>query len=75
MKRLFVVGLLGPGLMIGTAPSASAECGVDWINQQTCNNIVHEYMVGQDFDVYLSYVVPDLNDRAAVRDYLWHSRI
>jgi hypothetical protein len=73
--QIIAIGLLGAGLMVGTAPSASAECGVDWINQQTCNNILHEYMVGQDFDVYLSYVVPDLNDRAAVRDYLWHSRI
>jgi hypothetical protein len=75
MKRLFVVGLLAAGLMIGTAPSAGAECGVDWISQQTCNNILREYMVAPNFDVYLSYVVPDLNDRAAVRNYLWHSRI
>lgn len=73
--RIIAFGLLGAGLMIGAAPSASAECGVDWINQQTCNNILHEYMVGQNFDVYLSYVVPDLNDRAAVRDYLWHENI
>ncbi|ODR16414.1 hypothetical protein BHQ23_30080 [Mycobacterium gordonae] len=68
-------GLLAAGLAIGTAPSAGAQCGVDWINQQTCDNIMREYMVGQNFDVYLSYLVPDPNDRAAVRDYLWHSRI
>lgn len=74
-KRLFVGGLLAAGLAIGTAPSAGAQCGVDWINQQTCDNIMREYMVGQNFDVYLSYLVPDPNDRAAVRDYLWHSRI
>ena len=74
-RRIMATGLLGAGLMIGTARSAGAQCGVDWINQQTCYNIEHEYMVGQNFDVYLSYVVPDLNDRAAVRDYLWHSNI
>lgn len=74
-RKLFVGGLLAAGLAIGTAPSAGAQCGVDWINQQTCDNIVREYMVGQNFDVYLSYLVPDPNDRAAVRDYLWHSRI
>lgn len=73
--QVIAIGLLGAGLMIGTAPSAGAECGVDWINHQTCNNIEHEYMVGQNFDVYLSLVVPDLNDRAAVRDYFWHKNI
>ena len=26
--------------MMGTAPIAGAQCGVDWINQQTCDNIV-----------------------------------
>jgi len=75
MKRLFVVGLLGAGLMIGTAPNAGAACGVAWINQQTCNNIMRQYMIGNDFDTYLSYLVPDPNDRAAVRDFLWHARI
>jgi len=74
-KRLFVGGLVAAGLTISTAPSAGAECGVDWINQQTCNNILREYMIGKNFDVYLSYLVQDLNDRAAVRDYLWHARI
>jgi hypothetical protein len=63
------------GLTIGTAPSAGAECGVDWINQQTCSNIMREYMVGRDFAVYLSYLVPDPNDRAAVRNFLWNARI
>ena len=74
-KRLFVGGLLAAGLAIGTAPNAGAQCGVDWINQQTCNNIMRQYMLGKDFDVYLSQLVGDLNDRAAVRDYLWHARI
>ena len=74
-KRLLVGGLLAAGLTIGTAPSAGAECGVDWINQQTCTNIMREYMVGRNFDAYLSYLVPDLNDRAAVRNYLWYARI
>lgn len=36
---------------------------------------MRQYMVGKDFDVYLSQLVEDLNDRAAVRDYLWHARI
>lgn len=71
----FASGLVAAGLAIGTAPSAGAQCGVAWINQQTCNNIMREYMIGSNFAVYLSYVVPDPNDRAAVRDYLWNSRI
>lgn len=32
--QIIAIGLLGAGLMIGTAPSAGAKCGVDWINQQ-----------------------------------------
>lgn len=78
MKRfvgVFVGGLVAAGLAIGTAPSAGAECGVAWINQQTCNKIEYQYMIGNDFDTYLSYLVPDPNDRAAVRDFLWNSRI
>lgn len=73
MKRLFIAGLLATGLMIGTSPTAGADCGVDWINQQTCRNIMHAYMLGRNFDAYLSQVVPDLNDRAAVKDFLWNS--
>lgn len=77
MKKLvgvFVGGLLAAGLALGTAPSAGAECGVAWINKQTCSKIEYQYMMGgNDFATYLSYLVPDPNDRAAVRDFLWHT--
>lgn len=75
MKRLFVFGPLAMALMIGTAPSAGAACGVDWINQKTCTNIMHAYMLQRNFDAYLSQIVPDMNDRAAVKDFLWHARL
>ena len=75
MKRLFLSGLLAAGLTIGTAPNAGAKCGIDWINQQTCSDITHQYMFGQDFLTYLTWVVQDPNDRAAVIKYIGGLRI